>query len=158
MTPTVLDRLLLISELFQKDMARAFDGTPLTPARTRVLWVLAATGPSTQQALAGALEVSARNITGLVDALEEAGYVRRTPHPTDRRATIVELTERAADVMAGMQRDHAELSSTLIEAVAPSDRAGFERGLDAIAVRLAELIAEDEARRAAGGNTERTAS
>ena len=35
MTPTVLDRLLLISELFQKDMARAFDGTPLTPARTR---------------------------------------------------------------------------------------------------------------------------
>ena len=32
----LLDRLLEISELFQKDMARAFDGTPLTPARVRL--------------------------------------------------------------------------------------------------------------------------
>jgi hypothetical protein len=44
---TVLDRLLEIGELFQKDMARAFEGTPLTSARTRVLWELQHTGPST---------------------------------------------------------------------------------------------------------------
>ncbi|MRG60821.1 MarR family transcriptional regulator [Agromyces sp. CFH 90414] len=148
MQPTVLDRLLLISELFRKDLLNAFEGTPLTTARTRVLWVLAATGPSTQQALAALLEVSPRNVTGLVDALEASGYVRRTPHPTDRRATIVELTESAATFMAGMQRDHAELSATLLAAVRPADREAFERGLEAIADRLGELVAADEARRA----------
>ena len=60
--PTVLDRLLEISELFQRDLAREFAGTSLTAARTRVLWDLAHSGPSTQQALANRLEVSARNI------------------------------------------------------------------------------------------------
>jgi DNA-binding MarR family transcriptional regulator len=93
--PTLLDRLLEIGELFQRDLAREFAGTSLTTARTRVLWDLAHAGPSTQRGLATRLEVSARNITGLVDALEEAGYVERAPHPTDRRATLVSLTPAA---------------------------------------------------------------
>jgi DNA-binding MarR family transcriptional regulator len=149
MTPplTVLDRLLEIGELFQKDMARAFDGTPLTPARTRVLWDLAHGGPSTQHALAARLEVSPRNITGLVDALEEGGYVARSPHPNDRRAVIVSLSASAERLMLGMQREHAELTADLLDAVEPADRPALERGIDAIAARLRSLIAAEEARR-----------
>ena len=144
----LLDRLLEISELFQKDMARAFDGTPLTPARVRLLWVLQLGGPSTQHALAASLEVSPRNITGLVDALEERGYVTRSPHPRDRRAIIVSLSESARSMMRRMQREHAELTDELLGAVAPADRAALERGIDAIAARLRELVAADEVRRA----------
>jgi DNA-binding MarR family transcriptional regulator len=142
--PTVLDRLLEISELFQRDMAREFDGTSLSTARTRVLWDLAHSGPSTQQALAGRLEVSARNVTGLVDALESAGYVVRAPHPTDRRAVLVTLTASATELMREMQRDHEELSATLLGAVAPSDREAFVRGVDAVAARLRALVAAAE--------------
>ena len=145
---TVLDRLLEIGELFQKDMARAFEGTPLTPARTRVLWDLQHGGPSTQHALAERLEVSPRNITGLVDALEAGGYVTRSPHPSDRRATIVSLAASARDLMREMQREHAELTDDLLGAVEPADRAALERGVDAIAARLRELVAAEEARRA----------
>lgn len=144
---TVLDRLLEISELFQKDMARAFDGTPLTPARIRLLWELQHGGPSTQHTLATSLGVSPRNITGLVDALEAGGYVTRSPHPSDRRATIVSLAASAQRMMREMQREHAELSATLLDAVDAADRAALERGIDAIAARLRELIAADEARR-----------
>jgi DNA-binding MarR family transcriptional regulator len=144
---TALDRLLEIGELFQKDMARAFDGTPLTPARTRVLWDLAHGGPSTQHALAARLEVSPRNITGLVDALEEGGYVARSPHPSDRRAVIVSLSASAERLMLGMQREHAELTADLLDAVEPADRPALERGIDAIAARLRSLIAAEEARR-----------
>ena len=152
MTPeiTVLDRLLEVSELFQKDMANAFAGTPLTPARTRLLWELAATGPSTQHALADRLEVSPRNITGLVDALEAGGYVMRAQHPTDRRAIIVSLAASAEEFMRDMQRDHAELSAELLGAVAPEDRDALLRGIEAITGRLRELIEADEQRRAAG--------
>ena len=145
---TVLDRLLEIGELFQKDMARAFEGTPLTPARTRLLWDLQHGGPSTQHALAERLEVSPRNITGLVDALEAGGYVTRSPHPSDRRATIVSLAASARDLMREMQREHAELTDDLLGAVEPADRAALERGVDAIAARLRELVAAEEARRA----------
>ena len=145
---TVLDRLLEIGELFQKDMARAFEGTPLTPARARLLWDLQHGGPSTQHALAERLEVSPRNITGLVDALEAGGYVTRSAHPSDRRATIVSLTASATHMMGEMQREHAELTDELLGAVAPADRAALERGVDAIAARLRELVAAEEARQA----------
>lgn len=141
MEPTILDKLLLIVDLFQRDMARAFQGTPLTQARVGVLWLVQTRGPSTQQALAKALGVSAHNISMLVDALEAAGYARRTPHPSDRRAVMVEHTPVAAELMQGMQRDHAELSDALLKAVPAKDVAAFERGIDAIVARLTELVA-----------------
>ena len=36
--------------------------------------------------------MTARNVTGLIDALEHDGLVERLPHPSDRRATLVRLT------------------------------------------------------------------
>ena len=145
MTPLLLDRLLQITDLFQKDMARAFAGTALTPARVHLLWVLQHLGPSTQRMLAQQCEVSPRNITGLVDGLEQSGHVRRTPHPTDRRAVLVELTESARETMAQMQREHVELNDTLISAIALDDRAAVERGITAIAENLAILVADASA-------------
>ena len=143
---TVLDRLLEIGELFQKDMARAFEGSGLTTARVHLLWVLTHNGPSTQQSLAVACGVSPRNITGLVDALESGGYVTRSPHPTDRRAIIVSLAASAEQFMHQMQREHADLTADLLGAVAPADRPALERGIDAIAARLRDLVAVEEAR------------
>ena len=142
MNPLLLDRLLQIGELFQRDMARAFDGTGLTTARVHLLWALQHAGPSTQRDLARLCAVTPRNITGLVDGLEESGHVRRTPHPTDRRSVIVELTASAAETMARMQREHADLNETLLNAVAPADRAAVERGIAAIATHLEDLVAE----------------
>jgi DNA-binding MarR family transcriptional regulator len=141
MEPLLLDRLLQIGDLFQRDMSRAFHGTGLTTARVHLLWVLQHAGPSTQQALARLCEVTPRNITGLVDALEASGHVRRTPHPSDRRAVLVELTASAAATMARMQEEHAELNATLLAAVAPEDRDAVERGITAIADHLETLVA-----------------
>jgi len=136
----LVDRLLQIGDLFQKDMARAFAGTDLTPTRVHLLWVLQHSGPSTQQTLATLCEVTPRNITGLVDALERSGHVRRTPHPTDRRAVLVELTDAAKTTMARMQEEHTELNASLLGAVAPEDRAALERGLTAVATHLEHLV------------------
>ncbi|WP_435748030.1 MarR family winged helix-turn-helix transcriptional regulator [Microbacterium sp. PMB16] len=142
METLLLDRLLQIGDLFQRDMARAFDGTGLTTARVHLLWVLKHAGPSTQRDLARLCDVTPRNITGLVDGLEASGHVRRTPHPSDRRSVIVELTASAAETMARMQREHTELNETLLAAVAPEDRAAVERGIAAIATHLETLVAD----------------
>ena len=39
------------------------------------------------------LQVHPTSVTNAVDRLEGAGLARRLPHPTDRRTTLVELTE-----------------------------------------------------------------
>lgn len=141
---TIFDKLLLISDLLQRDMNDSFANTSLTPARVGVLWVIQNLGPSTQQAIASALDVSARNVSGLVDVLETSEYVVRTPHPSDRRAVIVDMTPAAKTMVEEMQRRHAEVTADLMGAVAAADRPALERGVEAIVVRLAELIAEAE--------------
>jgi DNA-binding MarR family transcriptional regulator len=46
-----------------------------------------------------------RNVTSLVDALESAGFVARSPHPTDRRATVVSLTRQGTILVTDWHRD-----------------------------------------------------
>jgi DNA-binding MarR family transcriptional regulator len=142
----LLDRLLLIADLFQRDMARAFEGTDLSTARMAVLWTVHHQGPSTQQSLATALSVTPRNISGLVDALEASGHVARTAHATDRRAHLIALTEQGRSVMERTSVEHEELTATLLGAVAPEDREPLERGLAAITDTLEALLAEASAR------------
>ena len=40
------------------------------------------------------------SVTNAVDRLEAQGLVRRTPHPSDRRATLVEMTDDGRAVAA----------------------------------------------------------
>ena len=49
------------------------------------------------------------SITSTVDSLEKLGYVQRTPHPTDRRATMATITEsgrQAISATSSVMRDH----------------------------------------------------
>src|SRR3989337_2175600 len=68
----------------------------LTYARMRLLGALHCGGPQIMSSISDELGVTRRNVTALVDALEEEGLVRRRPHPTDRRATVIEMTGRGA--------------------------------------------------------------
>ncbi len=141
---TIFDKLLLISDLLQRDMNSSFAGTPLTASRVGVLWMVHHLGPSTQQSIAAGLGVSARHVSGLVDVLEKHGYVRRQAHPTDRRAVIVALTASARLLVAEMQRQHEAVTADLVSCVAEEDRAALDRGIDAIAARLTTLVTESE--------------
>lgn len=143
MEPRVLDQLLAVTTLLQEDLSRFFEGTPLTAARTHLLWELRGLGPATQQSLATALNVSPRNVTGLVDALEASGYVARRPHPTDRRATLVSLTPLGEKTMTDMERDHSALSRDLVDDLDNTDVARLERSLDIVIARLHALITAD---------------
>ncbi len=142
----VFDRLLQIAILLQQDLTRSFEGTALTTARTHLLWEVHHRGPSTQQALAAALDVSPRNITGLVDALAAAGYLERRPHPHDRRATLVTLTSLGVETMTWMVREHQQTADQLVAGLTGSELAGLGGQLEVIAERLQAMIADSERR------------
>jgi DNA-binding MarR family transcriptional regulator len=136
----IFDRLLQIALLIQDDLARYFADTALTPARTHLLWELNRLGPSTQQVLATTLKVSPRNITGLVDALEAEGFVVRRPHPRDRRAILVTLTDQGIQTIAEMERERAQIASALIANLSSDQVEQLRQGLDSVAARLEALV------------------
>ncbi|HWE89627.1 MAG TPA: MarR family transcriptional regulator [Pseudonocardiaceae bacterium] len=43
------------------------------------------------------LQLHPTSVTNIVDRLEADGLVKRTPHPTDRRTTLVEITDSGRD-------------------------------------------------------------
>jgi DNA-binding MarR family transcriptional regulator len=69
------------------------DALGLSFSRTRALRRLARRSMSMSE-LAAALGIDPPNATVLVDDLEAQGLVRRTPHPTDRRAKLVAPTRK----------------------------------------------------------------
>jgi DNA-binding MarR family transcriptional regulator len=46
------------------------------------------------------LQVHVTSVTHAIRRLEAAGLVRRVPHPTDGRTTLVEITDRGREVVA----------------------------------------------------------
>lgn len=141
-----LDLVFELVLLLGEDMRRALGRDGLTESRAHLLWELDQRGPSTQRALAQALGVSPRNVTGLVDALETTGFVRRVPHPQDRRATLVTFTEHGARIAAGLSRGKQELAGVLFDDLAPERYACFVEGLSEVLTALRERgLAHDPA-------------
>src|SRR4051794_15970435 len=52
-------------------------------------------GPMTQRELGAQLSLTSGGVTVLVDRLAQRGLVRRSAHPTDRRAAVIELASAA---------------------------------------------------------------
>jgi len=72
----------------------------ISAQRLRLLNVVLCHGPVKMVVLAETLAVTPRNVTALVDGLEADGLIRRVPHSTDRRVTLVELTCSSSNVAA----------------------------------------------------------
>ena len=73
------------------DLVQPFD---LTPSSGLVLGILAdAESQLPPNEIAERLILSRASVTSLLDSLERRGYVRRLPHPTDRRMLLIELTD-----------------------------------------------------------------
>jgi DNA-binding MarR family transcriptional regulator len=65
--------------------------------RARALRRLARRSMSMSE-FADAMDIDRPNATVIVDDLEAQGLVRRRPHPTDRRAKLVEVTRSGKDI------------------------------------------------------------
>jgi DNA-binding MarR family transcriptional regulator len=57
-------------------------------------------GDRSMREISQALHVSPRTITDMIDGLEARGLVARCPHPSDRRVTLLHLTEAGAGELA----------------------------------------------------------
>lgn len=79
----------------------------ITFARYEVLMLLwfSSRGSLPMRVIGSRLQVHPTSVTNAVDRLEEAGLVRREPHPTDRRATLVAITDAGREIAAAATAD-----------------------------------------------------
>jgi DNA-binding MarR family transcriptional regulator len=109
-------------------------------ARGRVLWALQESGPVVMRALSQQLGISPRTVTGLIDALEADGWVTRSPHPDDRRATIIAITPAAESALSVLRESYEGLAHDLLDNIDPDDLARCQSVLGTIQDRLADVV------------------
>jgi DNA-binding MarR family transcriptional regulator len=123
---TLADALWAVARRMRRGTAEGLAQWRLTPSQARAMHVLARHGTMRLSELSAHLRIAPRSGTEVVDGLEADGLVRRRPDEQDRRATLVALTTRGAE---------------LSEAIRAARHAEAERLFDRLSEREREQLA-----------------
>jgi DNA-binding MarR family transcriptional regulator len=93
--------IMRVQQILQSAVDGALRPLGLTFARYEalVLLVFSRRGSLPMRVMGERLQLHPTSVTNIVDRLEADGLVKRTPHPTDRRTTLAEITEQGRDRM-----------------------------------------------------------
>jgi len=130
-----------IQRVFNVRLSRQKGAVKLSGPRLRLLMAVEEAGRLRMGDLAEDLGITARTVTTLVDALEREGLLVRLPDSTDRRATLLALTDSARTQFEQVRSLQMELGEEL---VAPLDLQQRRQLLDLLS-RLNQGVLVDEA-------------
>jgi DNA-binding MarR family transcriptional regulator len=99
-----------------------------------VLHLLERHGELTMSRLADVLDVSVSAATGLIDRIEERGFVERIRVPTDRRIVLVRITDPGRQLLDDVEVLRTEIMLRVLEQLDPDQ-------LERIAGAMADLRA-----------------
>jgi DNA-binding MarR family transcriptional regulator len=98
-----------VSRLMRKRFELKLGIAGFTQAQWSVVFALAQSEGANQSALAKLLDIEPITLVGLLDKLEAAGLVERRPSPSDRRARLLYLTQKAQPLLKKTETVRAEL-------------------------------------------------
>jgi DNA-binding MarR family transcriptional regulator len=119
------DAFRAVSRQLRHRTQQALAPWDVTPSQARALGVLTRNGPLRLGALSEHLHIAPRSATEVVDDLAAAELVERRPDPVDRRATLVALTPRGAEVATGIRTARAAEADEFFARLDEADRAAL---------------------------------
>lgn len=114
-----------IQREFQSQLSELNTPYQLTGPRLRLLSVVSEHGSIRMNELANQLGIKARTVTDFVDALEHDKLLIRIPDPTDRRATLIQLTELAQSNIEQVLAYQAKVADNVLENLSEEQRKQF---------------------------------
>jgi MarR family transcriptional regulator, transcriptional regulator for hemolysin len=126
---------------------QAAERSGLTRAQWHMIAVVAGNPGATQRLIAEALEVREISAGRLIDRLCDEGYLKRDPHPSDRRAYCVNLTPAAQPVLDTLDQLAKIHEEAIFAGFELEDMNRLEALLDTITRNLSGLRSQREAER-----------
>ncbi|MBC6448965.1 DNA-binding transcriptional regulator, MarR family [Actinokineospora alba] len=101
-TMAAVTSVMRVQQILQSAVDGALKPHGLTFARYEALVLLTFSrkGSLPMRVMGERLQLHPTSVTNIVDRLEADGLVKRTPHPTDRRTTLAEITEAGRERQA----------------------------------------------------------
>ncbi|HEU5334254.1 MAG TPA: MarR family transcriptional regulator [Actinocrinis sp.] len=117
------DLLHRLTRRLRRAQAERLAPLGLTPAQERALRMIArGEEPPRMTELADRLGIVPRSLTTVIDALEEAGLVRREIDPRNRRAILLRLTDRGTAVRDDLREARRRAAEDLFAPLSAADR------------------------------------
>ena len=117
------DLLQRLTKRLRRAQAERLAPLGLTPAQERALRMITRSEePPRMTELADHLGIVPRSVTTVIDALEQAGLVRREVDPRNRRAIRLHLTDQGLAVRDGMREARRRAAEDLFAPLSADDR------------------------------------
>jgi DNA-binding MarR family transcriptional regulator len=131
--------VLRTSDQLEIRLARLLRGHGLTPSQYNILRILRGEGrPLPILEIASRTITVVPGITGLIDRLEQAGFVNRLRCNKDRRVIYVALTDKGATTLAELDEPLVELHRKLLGHLSQAELRELIRLLEKVREPLAE--------------------
>lgn len=110
-------------------------------SQLHVMSMLERHGEMSMSRLAEVIDVSVSNATGLIDRMEERGYVERTRVPDDRRIVLVRVAERGHALLEEIEILRGEMLRHVLDRLDEAQLAGLARATNDLHEALAAIVA-----------------
>ncbi|WP_018637962.1 MarR family winged helix-turn-helix transcriptional regulator [Parafrankia elaeagni] len=111
---------LVLGGAGHRQLHRVCQEADIPPGALKVLMMLT-DGSRPMRELVSAFRLDPSYLTSMVDALERRGFARREPHPTDRRAKTVVMTEEGRRMVA-RAREQMAVAPPSFEVLSPAEQ------------------------------------
>ena len=136
---TILPEIGETAHALRKAFGRRAASIGVTGAQWKVLFKLTLKPGLRQTDLADLLDIEPITLTRIIDRLQEAGLVERTPDPTDRRAWRLHVTEKAQPVVGKLRAIADEMTADAFAGIDPNDIAVTRRVLAQVRERAGQF-------------------
>lgn len=128
-----------VAEMGNRLFDRGLEPLGITGQHLGVLMTLHHLGPQVQARLSDPVQIDKATMVRLVNDLEAAALVQRRPHPHDRRAVLVHLTDAGRDTVARATAIGEEVTARLFGVLMPAEQATLRELLTRIAAQAARM-------------------
>ena len=128
-------RLARLHRMFAGQLLRSVG---LHPGQELVMMHLWELGPQRQADLVRLIDSDAATMTRTIRRLEQAGFVRRSPSPTDRRASIIEPTAASQALRAQVEEVWTRLEDLVTADMSADEQAAALHTLERLEHNLVQ--------------------
>jgi DNA-binding MarR family transcriptional regulator len=138
-----------IARLHRIAAGKLLKGLGLYPGQEFVMMRLWGAGPVRQSELIKAVDLDPSTVTKMLQRLEQTGHVRRCQDPDDRRAVVVEATEKSCALLADVTAAWGDLEEHTLAGLDADERRELARLLAKVEENLCTETSDCPERRQA---------
>ena len=142
-TTALTDVVARLRRALRRSIRTDYPWESMPMARVELMQVLAERGTARVGELAQVQLLAPNTVSGLVQQLVDAGLAVRQVDPTDRRASVISLTDHGVDQLRRWERANETRIAAALGTLTDGQQAAIRRALPALAALVDRLNERD---------------